>query len=576
MLHDNITKKYKKVDPSIPVSINKEAEIIAKKFGVDDRVDIMAKQECFITIKDHKDDFRSNPKYRLLNPTKSNLGKISKTILQRVNTEIREKLKINQWQNSSQVIEWFKNIEEKSQYSFTTFDIKEFYPSIDEELLRKSIRFAKRHASIPQKEEETIFHCRKSLLYHNGEPWQKKEGDFDVTMGSYDGAEICELVGLFFLEIMQKRYKHANIGLYRDDGLAAFKNISMRQGDVIRKDLIKLFKQHKLDLEIKCNMKRVDFLDITFDLSDGTFKPYNKPNNEPLYVHAKSNHPPSIIKQIPASISKRISNNSSNQQLFDAAAPMYNDILEKCGYNEKLSYIPTSTTSSNKRKRNRNRKVLWFNPPFSSNVETNVAKSFLRLITRHFPRNHKFSKIFNRNCVKVSYSCMENMGNILKAHNSKVSKQGGENAPTPGCNCRNKPNCPLDGHCLEQSVVYRADVSTTDSLRVYLGISEPIIKARISNHMKSFNDRQYEKDTCLSEYIWGLKDQGKQYEIRWSIVKRVGAWNSVRGKCSLCTMEKVMINCFKQKEILINKRFDLVSKCRHQNKYLLSKYSGVS
>ena len=118
-------------------------------------------------------------------------------------------------------------------------------------------------------------------------------------------------------------------------------------------------------------------------------------------------------------------------------------------------------------------------------------------------------------------------------------------------------------------------MSTNDSTKVYIGISEPMVKSRISNHKKSFNDRKYEKDTCLSEHVWGLNDQGKNFDIKWSIVKRVGAWNSVKGKCGLCTREKVEINCFKQKDILINKRFDLVSKCRHQNKYLLSKYSGV-
>ena len=533
------------------------------------------KKQCFITIKDHKDDFRSNPKYRLLNPTKSNLGKISKSILQKVNKKIRDKLNLNQWRNSSQVIEWFNNIDQKSQYSFTTFDIKEFYPSIKEELLQKSIRFAKRHTVITKIEEETIFHCRKSLLYHDGEPWQKKEGSFDVTMGSYDGAEVCELVGLFFLDILLNRYKTASIGLYRDDGLAAFKNTPKRQGDSIRKELIKLFKQHSLDLEIVCNLKCVDFLDITFNLLDGTYKPYSKPNNEPLYVHAKSNHPPSILKQIPSSVSKRISNNSSNEELFNSAAPPYENILRKCGYNETLSYIPPNTRPPASG-RKRNRKVLWFNPPYSSNVETNVGKGFLKLISKHFPHNHKFSKIFNRNCVKISYSCMENMGNILKLHNSKISKQEGEISSTPKCNCRDKPSCPLDGHCQQKNVLYRADVTTNDSSKVYIGISEPFIKSRIANHQKSFNDRKYEKDTCLSEHIWTLKDQGKVYSIKWSVVKRVGAWNSVKGRCGLCTTEKVEINCFKEKGILINKRFDLVSKCRHQNKYLLSKFSGVT
>ena len=110
-------------------------------------------------------------------------------------------------------------------------------------------------------------------------------------MGSFDGAEVCELVGLFLLDILGQRYKKENIGLYRDDGLAIFKNQNGRQNDVIRKDLVKFFKHHKLDLEITCNLKHVDYLDITFDLVSGTYKPFNKPNNAPLYIHEKSNHP---------------------------------------------------------------------------------------------------------------------------------------------------------------------------------------------------------------------------------------------------------------------------------------------
>ena len=170
---------------------------------------------------------------------------------------------------------------------------------------------------------------------------------------------------------------------------------------------------------------------------------------------------------------------------------------------------------------------------------------------------------------------MENMRHILKQHNSKFLKQGGEISSTPKCNCRDKPSCPLDGHCQQKSVLYRAEVTTNDLKKVYIGISEPLLKSYIANHQKSFNDKKYEKDTCLSEYIWALKDQGKDYSIKWSVVKRVGAWNSVKGRCGLCTAEKVEINCFKKKNILINKRFDLVSKCRHQNKYLLSRFSGI-
>ena len=90
--------------------------------------------------------------------------------------------------------------------------------------------------------------------------------------------------------------------------------------------MIDLFKQHHLNLEIKCNLKIIDYLDITFDLTTGLFKPYNKTNNIPRYVNAKSNHPPSLLKEILKSVSKRISLNSCNEQVFNAAAPFDNDI----------------------------------------------------------------------------------------------------------------------------------------------------------------------------------------------------------------------------------------------------------
>ena len=68
-----------------------EAKRIAKKFSIDDKMEIMAQQQCFVTVKDHKEDFRSNPKFRLLNSSKSELGKLSKHILQKINNEVRLK-----------------------------------------------------------------------------------------------------------------------------------------------------------------------------------------------------------------------------------------------------------------------------------------------------------------------------------------------------------------------------------------------------------------------------------------------------------------------------------------------------
>ena len=116
----------------------------------------MAKQQWFVTIKDHKPNFRTNPKYRLLNPTKSELGKLSKHILQTINTKLRNKIKVNQWQNSNEVIKWFKNIPNKNECMFTVFDIQEFYPSITEGLLKQAILFAQKSISIPTKNSVNI------------------------------------------------------------------------------------------------------------------------------------------------------------------------------------------------------------------------------------------------------------------------------------------------------------------------------------------------------------------------------------------------------------------------------------
>ena len=99
---------------------------------------------------------------------------------------------VNQWRNSKVVIEWFKNIKEKEKQTFITFDVVNFYPSISENLLSKAIDFAKVHSNISSKDVKVIMHARKSLLFDKGTPWKKKDKDslFDVTMGSFDGAEV--------------------------------------------------------------------------------------------------------------------------------------------------------------------------------------------------------------------------------------------------------------------------------------------------------------------------------------------------------------------------------------------------
>ena len=94
------------------------------------------------------------------------------------------------------------------------FGIKVFYPSIKETLLHEAIQFAKQNVLITKKDVEVIFHARKSVLHDDGEPWVKKEGgSFDVTIGAYDGVQVCELIGIYMLCLIGKNYNSKNIGL---------------------------------------------------------------------------------------------------------------------------------------------------------------------------------------------------------------------------------------------------------------------------------------------------------------------------------------------------------------------------
>ena len=154
--------------------------------------------------------------------------------------------------------------------------------------------------SISNKGIEAIFYARKSLLYYNDEPWVKKgESNFDVSMGAYDGADVCELIDIFMLSLLSKHINKNHIGLYRDDGLAILKNTSGPEAEKLKKKFQKLFKEKDLDIIVQCSLKITNYLDITLNLNDGSYRPYRKPNEETNYVHINSDHPPSIIKEIP-------------------------------------------------------------------------------------------------------------------------------------------------------------------------------------------------------------------------------------------------------------------------------------
>ena len=154
--------------------------------------------KAFITLKDHKDNFNNNSKCRLINPAKPQIGRVSKSILDRINNDVRSKTRVHQWTNSLSVTQWFKSINDKKRHSFISFDIIDFYPTITENLLDEAIKWAKQFTTITDRDIHIITTACKSLLFHQNRPWVKRGSTdmFDVTVGNNDSAEVCELIGL--------------------------------------------------------------------------------------------------------------------------------------------------------------------------------------------------------------------------------------------------------------------------------------------------------------------------------------------------------------------------------------------
>ena len=152
LLRVNITRHYKNKNEDAYDEINAEAQVIANELGIANRMDVMAKREAFITLKDHKENFENSLLCRLINPAKSEMELVSKQILDNINLRLKQKLDVTLWKNSAAVIKWFRSIEMKENCMFTNFNIVEFYPTISEDFLNSALLFAKRHIKITGKD----------------------------------------------------------------------------------------------------------------------------------------------------------------------------------------------------------------------------------------------------------------------------------------------------------------------------------------------------------------------------------------------------------------------------------------
>ena len=118
------------------------------------------------------------------------------------------------------------------------------------------------------------------------------------------------------------------------------------------------------------------------------------------------------------------------------------------------------------------------------------------------------------------------------------------------------------------NVVYKAEVSFNDKVASYIGQSSTPFKTRYNNHIQSFKHKKY-SNTTLSNFIWNLKDAGINYTINWKIEAKSKSYTTSSRNCRLCNMEKTLI-LFNQEDELLNKRSELLNKCRHRKKHTLS------
>ena len=147
-------------------------------------------------------------------------------------------------------------------------------------------------------------------------------------------------------------------------------------------------------------------------------------------------------------IAKRLSTNSSSEKEFMEEVGPYNVALKNAGYKETLKYIQKKSNGS--KKRNRRRNITWFNPPFSKSVYSNVSRMYARIVQESFPPGSILSKIFNKNTLKLSYSCTPNMKTLIMGHNTRVLKKNRADQGAFGCNCRQRvASCPLRARCKE-------------------------------------------------------------------------------------------------------------------------------
>ena len=575
MIEKDIQKVYKKASDNTEEEMNKKGKVIATKLEIDNRVFATQKRPAVISLKDHKETFPNSPETRLINPTKAELGRVSKQKLAKIVSQIKVKTNLTQWKNDLAVIDWFNSLEDKKNLRFIELDIVSFYPSISQELFNLALDWASTFEEISEEDKELFLYARMSILVHDGTTWVKKgDVNFDVTMGAFDGAECCDLVGLFLLSKLQ--HLPIKVGAYRDDVLSVC-NLAPYQVEKVKQQVVEVFQQYGLKVKAMANARVCNFLDIQLDLSNEVHRPYTKPGTHLEYVHVNSNHPKHVTKHAVSEIGKRLSLLSSTEEIFNAAKGPYEEALKRAGHKELLSYQPAARPDQSRARRRRRRRIIWFNPPYCASMSTKLGRDFLSLLDECIPVGHPLRRVLNRHTVQLSYRTMPSLSKIIAANNIKVLSEDRlfeQQLPrNSNCNCRGGTEaCPMEGaRCKDTNLLYGATVSEQGKPdATYAGISAPSWKTRYANHTHSFRHTGKRGNTSLAGYIWRLKDENRDFTISWRTLATLPSYNPTTNSCRLCLTEKFTIMHMPELAT-INQHDEFYTACRHKEAKLLDK-----
>ena len=161
-------------------------------------------------------------------------------------------------------------------------------------------------------------------------------------------------------------------------------------------------------------------------------------------------------------------------------------------------------------------------------MSANIAKIFLKLVDKHFPRTHRLHKTFNCNSMKFSYSCMSNLQQLIKKHNFIQNKKS---KTTLSYDCQYKNGCPLNGNYKTENIIYKRTSMTKNNVKkVYLGVSEREFKKnRYYKHQQSFRNENYKNSTILSTYLWIIKStfEKQNVNLNCEIMRQAAPYSNI-------------------------------------------------